>query len=109
MAWILMSRRTVGDYKPVFETIKELFPRFKPTAAHLDYEKGLRRALKESFQGIKIWSCHFHFAQVQKINNLNNCNLNNPKYLKQVFNYERILFVVAFFTKINHNVKILNF
>lgn len=40
-----------------------------PTVAVSDFEKGLRRAVLESFRGIKIYGCWFHYAQVSKIIN----------------------------------------
>lgn len=66
IGWVLMSKRTTLAYKTVFNEIKQLFLEFKPKVVITDFEKGLRRALKESFgmEDEDIIGCHFHYAQV---------------------------------------------
>lgn len=64
--WVLMTKRTRQAYNTVFAKVRELFPEFQPKVAISDFEKGLRRAIQESF-GIKkdaCLGCWFHFAQV---------------------------------------------
>lgn len=64
MAWVLMSRRTSRSYNSVFAELKHRFPKFKPTVAYIDFEPALRQALSDSFPGLKIQGCHFHYGQV---------------------------------------------
>lgn len=59
-----MNKRTVNAYKSVLEEIKALYPQFSPKVAITDYEKGLRRALRECFKNTKVLGCHFHYSQV---------------------------------------------
>lgn len=66
IAWVLMSRRTTKAYNKVFSAIKKIHPNFKPNRCITDYEKALQNALKQSFAGIKVYGCHFHFCQVCK-------------------------------------------
>lgn len=63
-AWIIMNKRTVKAYKAVIEKLKELLPNFSPKVCISDYEKGLRRALRECFPRCKVLGCHFHYSQV---------------------------------------------
>lgn len=69
IAWVLMSRRTIKAYKTVWQEIRGLFPNFNPKCATTDFEKGLRRSIWESFPGIKLVVCHFHFCQVNSVTN----------------------------------------
>ena len=66
IAWVLMSKRTIQSHKAVFGEIKELFPDFKPKVVITDFEKGLREALRQSFnlEDDDVIGCHFHYAQV---------------------------------------------
>ena len=57
-----MENKRKESYKEIFKYFKnELNLHFNE--AMLDFELGLKNALKEVFQDIKLMSCWFHFAQ----------------------------------------------
>ena len=61
--FILMTSKHFDHYKAVLEKIKDLVPRFCPEVAIGDFEKGSLKAWKESFPGISMQGCVFHFKQ----------------------------------------------
>lgn len=64
-----MSKKTTKAYNAVWKAIKELNPNFHPKVVMTDYEGALQNSLRQSFEGIKVYGCHFHFAQVILVNN----------------------------------------
>lgn len=60
-----MTERSRIAYNAVFGRVKELFPEFQPRVAMTDFEKGLRRAIQESFglKKEKCLGCWFHYSQ----------------------------------------------
>lgn len=62
--WVFMTRRTTLAYNSVWNHIKQKFPHFQPKRANCDFEKGEIRSLRESFPGIRVRGCYFHFCQV---------------------------------------------
>lgn len=58
-----MSQRTKDDYNRIWAFLKEKFPNFQPAVATTDFEKGLRQSLLDSFEGIHLVGCFFHYAQ----------------------------------------------
>lgn len=81
-----MANKTKKSYLDVFSFIKKNFT----TLANIekvitDYEIGLRNALREVYEGIKVQGCYFHYTQVivrksvkkllNKTGNLNNLTI----------------------------------
>jgi hypothetical protein len=57
-----MTKKTVRAYKDVFSFIKNKGLMFDELIS--DFEPALRRAIKETFVGIKLGGCHFHLGKV---------------------------------------------
>ena len=64
-----MNRKTTGDYRKLFEILKEkIFKRFgqpdwNPEFLLYDFEGGIRSAVESEFQKTQHWGCYFHFTQ----------------------------------------------
>uniref|UniRef100_A0A915E0E2 MULE transposase domain-containing protein n=1 Tax=Ditylenchus dipsaci TaxID=166011 RepID=A0A915E0E2_9BILA len=72
LLYALLPNKSEACYMKMFEMIKTLWPRFRPTSASLDYEMGLINAVKESFVGISLGGCLFHLSKNMKLHLGNN-------------------------------------
>uniref|UniRef100_A0A915DPN2 FLYWCH-type domain-containing protein n=1 Tax=Ditylenchus dipsaci TaxID=166011 RepID=A0A915DPN2_9BILA len=54
LLYVLLPNKSEACYMKMFEMVKNLWPRFQPTSASLDYEMGLINAVKESFVGSRL-------------------------------------------------------
>ena len=77
IGYIIMSGKTQADYTDIFQEIKNLVEEenglvWNLEAAMLDFEIGLRNALKAVFDGIHLQGCWFHYCQAiwRKVHNL---------------------------------------
>jgi hypothetical protein len=59
-----MERQTLEAYQDVFSYLltKELYI----TSLMMDYEIAARSAARLVFPNVRLWGCHFHFAQVTR-------------------------------------------
>lgn len=62
-----MSRKTKVAYKAVFERMKEIFHFRGLELVMADYEDAIRGAISESFPGVQVAGCLFHFDRVRFI------------------------------------------
>ena len=58
---VIMTSKTESLYKKVFEKILEL-TNTRPTTVMCDFERGLRSAVREIFNGSAVKGCFFHFS-----------------------------------------------
>lgn len=64
LAFVLMSRRTIADYKKMFKGILELCDQKMDVSEFVaDFEKAAWRAIQDVFPTCKIVGCAFHFTQ----------------------------------------------
>ncbi|XP_051157985.1 uncharacterized protein LOC127279587 [Leptopilina boulardi] len=71
-AWAIMEQKTAAAYKKVSQEIKRLLPGFNIIEAMCDFESALKKALRQSFPGIILHGCLFHYKQanIRKTKNL---------------------------------------
>ena len=66
---VLMSHKRYYLYKNLFIKIKQLLidfkieVDFKKISIMTDFERGIRKALKEVFDGKPLYDCYFHFIK----------------------------------------------
>ncbi|XP_051157996.1 uncharacterized protein LOC127279599 [Leptopilina boulardi] len=77
--WSLMERKSTRAYAAVFREIKRLLPELVINECMIDYEKALKKAIREEFPGADIHGCHFHFC---KTNVKYACHIGLKVYLK---------------------------
>ena len=74
LLYVLMSRRTAGDYKAVLKFIKDKIFKKKFALQEVvgDFEKAVWRAVQDVFPGVAIKGCGFHWSQclLRKIKNI---------------------------------------
>nr|CAH0112041.1 unnamed protein product [Daphnia galeata] len=74
LLYVLMSRRTAGDYKAVLKFIKDKIFKKKFALQEVvgDFEKAVWRAVQDVFSGVTIKGCGFHWSQclLRKIKNI---------------------------------------
>lgn len=67
VAFVLMPKRKTANYDIVFQSIKDRLDDLGLTLAAesimCDFEKAMRRAIKNAFEDILLRGCHFHFSQ----------------------------------------------
>ena len=69
LANIIMSQKSYELYDKIFKEFKYLFEQFKieiefkNKSIMSDYERSLRNAIKNNFEGITIRGCFFHHAK----------------------------------------------
>lgn len=66
--YVLMSNRTETAYRAVFQFMHENIQPLNCEYMVTDYERAMRNALAAVLPGIKLFGCHFHFAQALKRN-----------------------------------------
>ena len=64
--FVLMTRRLKDHYKAVIQKIRQLVPNFEPRFAIGDFEQASMNAFEETFPGIVIKGCLFHFKRAIK-------------------------------------------
>ena len=73
LAFVLMSRRTTGDYVEMFKSLKSLLGH-EPVIGEVvsDFEVALWKAIREVFPQVHHFGCAFHWAQavLRKIKNM---------------------------------------
>jgi hypothetical protein len=74
LLYVLMSRRTEGDYKAVLKFIKgDVFnKKFEMQEVVGDFEKAVWRAVQDVLPGVTIKGCGFHWSQclLRKMKNI---------------------------------------
>lgn len=66
--YIVMTKKSERMYQKVLEFVRDvILPAndcfYTPTAATMDYEMGLRNAVKKTWPNIKSYGCNFHFCK----------------------------------------------
>lgn len=61
MFYVLTTRKSAVSYKAIFKYIKQTFA-LQPAEIITDLEKGLRKAINETFPNVKLRSCWFHYC-----------------------------------------------
>lgn len=58
-----MTKRTKKAYRKVLKYIEENIFQLKPAKMMTDFEKALRKAIKQTYQNVALHGCWFHFDQ----------------------------------------------
>lgn len=65
VVYAMMSNKTAATYKMLLQYVKsELAPGWDPEEFMTDFEKGLRKAIREVFPNATLNGCYFHYTQV---------------------------------------------
>lgn len=58
-----MNSKKSECYESLFQHIEMSAMKLKPKSFHSDYESGLRKALRNAYEGVQLIGCWFHYCQ----------------------------------------------